>query len=64
MQQGGSGPIGDNDRYLGGSDGLKRVFRDGRASEATERDPDTIKRALEPTERVSEPAEKASEPAS
>ena len=33
----GSGPIGDEDHYLGGSLGLKRVFRDGRASEAAGR---------------------------
>ena len=45
--------------YLGGNEGLKRVFRHGRASEAAERDPDAIERALEPTGRVSEPVEKA-----
>ena len=37
----GSGPIGEDDHYLGGSLGLKRVFRDGRASEAAERVSDT-----------------------
>ena len=33
----GSGPIEDNDHYLGGSLGLKTVFRDRRASEAAGR---------------------------
>ena len=29
--------LGDDDRYLGGSEGLKGVFRGGRTSEAAER---------------------------
>ena len=40
-----SGPIGDDDHYLGGSLGLKRVFRDGRASEAAGRASEAAGRA-------------------
>ena len=43
--------------YLGGNEGLKRVFRHGRASEAAERDPDTVKRA--PAGKASEPTAKS-----
>ena len=46
----GSGPVGDNDHYLGGSEGLKGVFRDEKASEAAEKIPDNVERALEPVE--------------
>ena len=48
--------------YLGGNEGLKRVFRHGRASEAAERDPDTIDTKHQTPytiRRVSEPVEKA-----
>ncbi len=63
MQLGGSSPVGDDDHYLGGTEGLKGVFRDGRSSEAAERFLDAIERALEPVGRVSEPAGKALDPA-
>ncbi len=36
LQQGSSGPGGNDGLYLGGSEGLKGIFRDVRASEAAE----------------------------
>ncbi len=42
----GSGPLVNDDRYLGGSEGLKGVFRDGTASEAAMGFPEIVKRDL------------------
>ena len=72
-----SGPVGEKDRYLGGSEDLKGVFQEGRDSVAPERVPETVERSLEPVGwayapagralesagRASEPAGRASEPA-
>ena len=34
--------MGDDDRYLGGREGLKGFFREGRGSVAPERVPETV----------------------
>ena len=59
-----SGPLGNNDHYLGGSEDLKGVFKDGKASEAAKgRALELAWRASEPDERASKPAEGALAPA-
>ena len=60
----GSGPLVNDDRYLGGSEGLKGVFKDGKASkEAKGRALELARRVSEPDERASKPAERALDPA-